>query len=161
MVDQEQPRIPFQGIREEDKKEKVIKGVKLNNENSRFAKQANDIEEFEKQADAIMDRRPARNKRAFELAQQFLAALRDKTLDENKTMINRDVETELKNNLVNFLIEINNDLDEDRDCMGSAAVISLLLKSMLIQRDIINETAYKVSLLEKELSSLRKSGITR
>lgn len=136
-----------------------VKGVKLKNkvpiENPKQQAQ----EDFEKRADAFVEKQQGRNSLAIDLARQFLEQVHSKVLTVNKTNINTEIETEIKNKLISLLIEINNDENEQQDGMGSATIISLILKSVFIQRDIINDLSYEVSELKKELSSLDKQGV--
>lgn len=134
---------------------KVTKGTKLNNQRSMFSKSNSEKESFEQSADKYIGELKDRNKRAFDLAKQFVDMIKDKTLPENKSIIVQDVEREIKNKLLSLSIEINNDDNEENEGMGSLAIISLLLKVVMLQRDNINSLDYKLNLLEKKMSSGR------
>ena len=154
----EQPkRMPFS----QDYEEKPAKkGVKISNENSVLQKKADEKVAFEERADKFIEQKKARNSTAVELAKQFVDFVRDKTLSENKTIIAKGIEIDLCNKLVLMALEINED-DTEREGMGSVAIINLLLKTVFIQRDIINSIDYKVVKLEKQLSSLVQQGHTK
>jgi len=150
-----------------ERKEVVAtKGVKLKNKLSDREKaiqekqnrEAELKERFETLAEQAVDDRQDRNKKALDLARQFMMASRDKTLPVNKGMVAQDVERELRNNLVTFAIEVNNDDMEQYDGMGSVALMNILLKVVLEQRDRINELEYKLVQLEKIRSSQGSSG---
>lgn len=133
---------------------KITKGTKLTNQRSMFSKQNVEKESFEQSVDKYVGELKDRNKKAFDLAKQFVEIIKDKTLPENKSIIVNDVERELKNKLLELSIEINNDENEENDGMGSLAIISLLLKVVMMQRDSINLLDYRLSKLEKNMSSL-------
>ncbi len=132
---------------------KITKGTKLDNQRSMFAKKNSDKVSFEESADKYVGELKDRNKRAFDLAKQFMDVMKDKTLPENKSVIVQDIEREVKNKLLQLSIEINNDENEENDGMGSLAIISLLLKTVMLQRDSINLLEYKLKTLEKKMSS--------
>jgi hypothetical protein len=154
--EQEGP-LPFQ-----DPKEHVAtKGVKLKNKQSEKEKRTKDKqlreeelqERFERLATKAVDDRQERNKRAYDLAKQFMQASRDKTLPLNKGLVAKDVEREMRGNIVQFAVEANNDEMEQYDGMGSVAIMNILLKVVLEQRDRINDLEYKLVQLEKIRSS--------
>ncbi len=146
-------KIPFEEVKPIQQE---APGVKLKNKRQPN-KRLEAPKEFQKRAEEHVEGVQDRNQRAFNLAKKFLDSIRDKTLQTNKTSINTDLETEMKNGLISLLIEVNNDETADHDGMGSATLVSLMLKGMLMQRDIINDLSYKVDALEKQLSSLSKS----
>lgn len=132
---------------------KITKGTKLNNDKSMFSKVKVDKESFEAAADKYIGGLQERDKQAVELARQFINIIKDKTLPENKSKVAENVERELKNKLLNLGIDINNDENEENDGMGSMAIISLLIKTVLLQRDTINLLDYRLYKLEKLVSS--------
>ena len=77
----------------------------------------------------------------------------DKTLPQNRNILNAETERELMQNMIQLAIEINNDPAEENEGMGSLTWITLLLKTCLSQRDRLNEMEYAFSLLQKRLDS--------
>lgn len=154
MTEQTPERQPFGS--EYMPKEGPIKGVKLKSENSQFTKTTEQKQQFEDDADAFMAQKRERNKQALTLAQRFIEIVRDKTLIENKTLMAKQFEQEVCSDLVWLCLDINED-DSEREGMGSAAMINLLLKVVLNQRDMLNSVGYKITQLEKQLSSLAGS----
>lgn len=148
----QQERLPF-GAEYEPKKT-PNKGLKIKSDRSQFSKIAEQRQKFEENADAFIAQRNARNKEALELAKKFMGLVKDKTLPENKTPISKDVENEVINDLIQFALDINDD-PEERNGMGSSALINLLFKVVLVQRDAINQLDYKIAQLTKQLSSLK------
>jgi len=131
-----------------------------NNEAAAYNKPPAASDDFDERADAFMEKKRARNKQAVELAQQFMDALRNKMLPENKTSIARDAEQEICSKLVHLALEINED-ESEREGMGGVAIINLLLKTMLLQRDFINSLDYKLAKLEKQLSSIQQTNVSK
>ncbi len=110
-------------------------------------------EEFSKKVDKIQDASNSYKIRGMELSSEFLRVLNDKTLKQNKSIFAKDLEKEVINKLLQLSIEINNDASE-QEGMGSLAVITLLLKVVLLQRDKINELDYTVSDLNKKIDAI-------
>jgi len=151
MVNQE--RLPFEG---EDVAPQIKnKGLKISNANSKFTKAASEKNDFEQLAGDLIAQKDNRNKKTVEFGTQFISFLKDKTIDQNKSTLSRNIEKDICNKLVVLSLEINSD-DTELEGMGSAAMINLLFKTVLMQRDSINELDYKVSKLEKLLSSSEK-----
>jgi hypothetical protein len=134
---------------------KISKGVKISNAASKYTKAAEEKQNFENMADDLMAEKRARNKKVVELASQFMAILKDKTLTENKTILAKDVEGDICNKLIKVSLELNSD-ESEPEGMGSAALINILLKTTISQRDNINALEYRLSKLEKQLSSQNK-----
>lgn len=147
------PRLSF----ESDEIEPATKNVKLDSKKSRFAKQAETKQIFEKKVTEVHEKMVGRQQLIFELGKQFLDLLKDKTLTENKGPMHQSLEKEVLGKLTQFAIEVNNDENEGEG-MGSISMIVLLFKSMMIMRDNCNRAEYKIEQLEKQLKSLKSSG---
>jgi len=137
-------------------KTSVNKGVKLNNKASRFSKIEEKKEDFEVRAKQMMSDKEETNKEVINLIKKFFSYIKDQTISDNKSPLQLDIERETKNKLTNLVIKINNDENEEYDGMGSTALISVLLKADLIQRDIINNQGFKINLLSKDIEFLKK-----
>lgn len=137
---------------ETESKVVVNREVKLNNNKSKLAQAAKEQEaekyQFEQQADAFIENHEARKNNSLALAIQFMGALKDKTLSQNRGIIAEDVEKEMRTKLVGLAIDINNDPNEEDEGMGSVALINLLMKAVFYQRDRINELEYKLTKIE-------------
>lgn len=127
----------------------ATRGVKLKNDRSKFAQAAEQKAQFEQRADEFVEKKLNRNELGFKLAREFMEAIKNKTLSFNKSPLQNDIEKELRDKLIRLVVETNNDPEEMNDGMGSAALIALLLKVVLVQRDQVNDLAYKVDQLEK------------
>ena len=128
-------------------------GIKISGKKSKFASKKQDKEEFEKQAEEAYKNDEAIKNNAFKLSSQFVTMLRDKTLEENKTPIQKNIEGDISRQIVEIAMALNND-ETKAEGIGSAGGIMLLLRSILIQRDVINNLSYKISKLEKSISEL-------
>lgn len=114
-------------------------------------------EDLQKNAKKAEENFSENKTRAYQLANDFLRAMEDKTLPENKNVFQKDMEKELLRNMSNLAQEINSDPLE-LDGVGSLSWIVLLLKTCLTQRDKINTLEYnvrdKLSKIEKKLQGL-------
>jgi hypothetical protein len=134
---------------------KKTKGVKINNENSSIpSPRENPANSLDEKARTAISRHEAYQKRAWELASRLKAAFQDKTLQNNKSPIAKDLEQEVLNSLTSLFSEMN--VDEDQpEGIGGIGFTLLAMKMSLIQRDIINELSYKLELCEKNVSKLQ------
>jgi uncharacterized membrane protein len=110
-------------------------------------------ERFEKLADQAEATHIDRRQAAYDIARKFITSIRDRQLTRNKSVLVKDVETEIRRDLVTFATEINNDQNEELDCLGSMAVLNLLIKVAFEQRDRINELEYQLVQMDKKLRS--------
>lgn len=131
--------------------------LKIDNSKSRFGKKSEEnkaskdqfdteVSEYQKEQAAILTK-------IVELATQFNGFIKDKTLNENKGPILLELEKSIPKELSEISLQIDNDETTDQICLGSNGLILLLLRTNLIQRDIINELSFKVSKLEKRFPS--------
>jgi hypothetical protein len=109
------------------------------------------FETFSKKVDEAADKAQSYKLKSAELAIQFLNLINDTTLKANKNIFTKEMEKELLTNLVSLSIDINNDPLE-KEGMGSLALITLLLKTVLMQRDKINELSFNYTQLSKKVS---------
>jgi len=134
---------------EENQKPKL----KINNEKSMFNKPPEpSAEDIELNAARVFDKYELRKRKCADLGARYLNALNDKTLQENKSPIQKDIEKETLSNLISIGIEINTD-ESENEGMGSIALITLLLNCLLKQRDKINGLSFRLNKLENELKS--------
>lgn len=105
-------------------------------------------QEFQQQVQYAQEVQSGYKKRAAELFIQFQKAMSDKTLPQNRNILNVEFEKELLQNMIVLAAEINSDPNE-RESEGSLTWIVLLLKTCFSQRDKLNELEYQVSVLNK------------
>jgi len=113
-------------------------------------------EDFDHKVQKIQETNSGYKAKAAELALQFRKLLEDKTLLQNKNVFARELEKEILTNMAELAIEINNDPHE-QEGMGSLGWVILLLKTVLSQRDRINNLEYTISLLDKKIEQFNKS----
>jgi hypothetical protein len=113
-------------------------------------------EDFEEMVQKKQDRKNGYKQKAADLAIKFRKTMEDKTLPENKNSFMKDIERDLLTDMINLAIEINSDQSETEG-MGSLSWITLLMKTILAQRDKINILEYNVENLNKKINTLEVS----
>lgn len=124
---------------------------KLTNSNSIFSKEKADQSEqsFEDRAEKALENHQEIQMKCIKLGGQFLSILNDKTLEENKSPIAKNLEKETVAELCNLSSIINND-ELEPEGSGSMALITLLLRISLLQRDKINNLSFRINKFELE-----------
>jgi len=149
--------MPFDSNPEEEARvAKKQVGVKLQNKPSTQPNPANSRKEFEKQADEKFSQIEDHKQQIWDLSLKYKSFIESKTLLANKGPLVLDLEKETLDKLVQLSIDMNED-EAYQQGMGSSALCMLLMKCMLIQRDIINELAYKLEQMQKQLVILDKN----
>lgn len=133
--------------------EKPRNGLKISNKKSAVGGVAHAKAEFEQAAQQYMDKKQELIKQTLEIGKQFFALLNDKTLNLNKSPINKDIEKETISKIVALALVINQD-EAQPEGYGSVAIINLLLKSNFLLRDRVNELDFELAKLKKQMSSL-------
>lgn len=109
-------------------------------------------QEFQKQVEIAQEKKTGYNKQAADLFVQFNKTVSDKTLPQNRNVFNMEAEKELLQNMVQLAIDINNDPSE-QEGMGSLTWIICLFKTVLAQRDRINELEFSLGGVQKKIDS--------
>lgn len=142
---------------------KNTRGLKINQKNSKFQKQMQEKAkaqkesfEFGDKADAFMEMRQNKINKGQEISKKILNSLRDTTLPKNKGSLAEQYEKDIRGELNNYIIELNNDLEEANDGMGSSLGILILTKALFEMRDKLNESMFHIEYLNKEIISLKK-----
>jgi hypothetical protein len=144
----EQPR--KMGFQDTGKEVVATRGVKLKNKAAEKA-EAEKLEKkqykekFEKVADQTMKNMEDSNTRAMNTISKFLKMSEDKTLVRNKGAIALDVEREIRQELIQLVMDFDNDETEDEYGKGSVIAISVLSKIVLNLRDRVNELEYQIA----------------
>lgn len=100
---------------------------------------------FDELADRIVSNRKDRDKSLLELAKSMDALIKDKTLRDNKTVVQKMNEDSVRKELIDIAIEKDNDLEMEKFVnMGSMTLINFLFKICSYQRDEINQLAYSI-----------------
>lgn len=133
------------------------KSVKISNDKSRFAQKTNRKALFEQQAKDTHEKREGYQYEAIKLGQEFNSFFNNKTLLKNKGPLEKSFEREIISKLITYAIKVNNDDSEPNDGMGSVALITLLINTILTLKDQLNSVEYNNHLLEKELVQMKTS----
>lgn len=138
------------GFQNPDKEVVATRGVKLRNKAAEKI-EAEKIErqqykeKFEKAADRTMKNIEDNNTKAMNVISKFIKMSEDKTLRKNKGAIALDVEKEIRQELIQLVMDFDNDETEDEYGKGSVIAISVLSKIVLNLRDRINDLEYELS----------------
>jgi hypothetical protein len=149
-----QGKIAFQ----EEREVVATKGLKIRNrsaddEERMKEERANYRSRFDNLVDKTIEFQKDKEKKAVSAVTRFLQMCNDKTLPKNKGMVGLDVEREIRQELIQVAIDLNNDPTEEQDGMGSVTLISALCKVLLTQRDRLNQVEYDLQQLQKGFRS--------
>jgi hypothetical protein len=143
--------MPFDGDDGDDPPRRPKKGVKLNNKNSSIpSPKSNGRAMFESRADEAFSKYEEYKQRTWDLSTKFKSFVGDRVLLENKSVITKGLENEVLDKLVALASEMNAN-EYQPEGIGSVALNMLLMKCMLLQRDIINTLSYKIEKIEKQI----------
>jgi len=126
-------------------------GLKINNQHSSIPipPKQTQKEIFDMQATEASKKIEGYKARTWELSGRFKEILQDQTLAANKTLISKDVEIEILNKIIVLALEMDSD-ETQPEGFGSTALCMLLMKMLLLQRDTINNIAFKLDQLDKQ-----------
>jgi hypothetical protein len=107
--------------------------------------------QFEQSVEQVQQQLSGHKKKAAELFIAFNKAIMDKTLPQNRNILNMDAEREILQNMIRLSQEINDDPNE-AEGEGTLMWIVCLLKTCLAQRDRINELEYGLELVQRSIN---------
>jgi hypothetical protein len=145
------------GFTDVNKEVVATRGVKLRNKAAE-KREAEKLEReqykerFEKAADQSVQNEQDTQERSLNTITKFMKMFENKILHRNKTSIALDVEREIRQELVQLVIELDNDETKDEYGTGSVIAITILSKIVLNLRDRINDLEYENVQLKKHLS---------
>jgi len=113
-------------------------------------------EEVEKQAHEINERLNSYPERSAELIPLFIKLLNSKTLVQNRSALDDEIETDIIKKLMQLGLDMNNDEYQEDMGSGSIGLTVLLMKCLLIQRNKINELEYAFTQLKSEIKSTQQ-----
>jgi len=146
-----EPKIGFTDV---NKDVVATRGVKLKNKAAE-KREAEKLEReqykerFEKAADQSFKDDQDTHEKALNTISKFMKMSEDKTLSRNKGSIALDVEREIRQELRQLVIDLDNDETKDEYGTGSIIAISILSKIVLNLRDRINDLEYENVQLKK------------
>jgi hypothetical protein len=112
--------------------------------------------DLEQKVQQVQEKQSNHQIRARELTVQFSQLMADKTLAQNKNLLQKEVELDLLRSMVGFAQEVNADPTAPEG-EGSLSWIIILLKNCFSQRDKINNLEYSLQQLEKKITDLDKT----
>ncbi len=126
------------------------RSLKIDNANSAYAKPQNieAIKNIEEKVKEIIDDQKEMANLTLTLTQNIMKALNDKTLKENKTKEDKDIENNVINDYVK-LARIVNVADNQEEGLGNLGFIYAIAKCLFVMRDRVNEIEYKNMLLSR------------
>lgn len=155
-------KMAFQGS--EEKEVVATRGVKLKNKAAE--KVAEDklareeyMRKFDERADKTIKHYNDQGSRAIEIISRFLKMIEDKTLAQNRGGIANDVEREIRQDLIQLALDMNNDEAEEDNGKGSVVALSAITKVVMLYRDRLNQLEYELSLLKGDLKKKNQSSI--
>lgn len=104
---------------------------------------------FDQQADAQYSKIESYKQQIWDLSIKYKGFVESKVLPENRGPIVSNLEKEVLDHLVQLASEMNED-ETQQQSVGSTALCMLLMKCMLLQRDIINSLNFKVEQLHRQ-----------
>ena len=147
------------GFMPSDKEIVATRGVKLKTKAAVQKEQdAQEREEykarFEENANKTIKYHDEKSKRAVDIISRYLKMTEDKTLNRNRGSIANDVEREIRQQVLQLAIDMNNDETEEDNGKGAVIVLSMVTKVLLMYRDRLNDLEFEVQQLKREQNKL-------
>ena len=114
-------------------------------------------ERFEENADKTIKYHQDKGSKAIEVISRYLKMAEDKTLVRNRGSIANDVEREIRQQIIQLALDMNNDENEEDNGKGSVVVLSAVTKIILLYRDRLNDLEYEIQQLKRELNKSSSS----
>jgi hypothetical protein len=136
------------------KEVQATRGVKLKNRSAEKLEQEKKEREeykarFDDNADKTVKYHQEQSSRAVQVIQRYMKMTDDKTLSQNKGSIANDVEREIRQDLIQLALDLNNDEFEEDNGKGSVVVLSALTKVLLQYRDRINQLEFEIQQMKR------------
>jgi hypothetical protein len=137
----------------------ATRGVKLKTKDSvKKEQEAKEREEykarFEQNAEKTIKYHDEKEKVAVEIISKYLKMIEDKTLVRNRGSIANDVEREIRQQIINLALDMNNDETEEDNGKGSIVVLSAVTKILIVYRDRLNNIEFEFEQLKREVNKL-------
>lgn len=126
-------------------------GVKKENSTTTGENGAKTKTNFDNKADEKYSKIEEYKQQIWDLSIKYKSFIENKTLPENRGPIASNLEKEVLDKLAQLASEMNEDSTQIQG-VGSTALCMLLMKCMLIQRDIISSLSFKVEKLEQNIN---------
>jgi hypothetical protein len=156
-------KVNYNAFQVDDKdhiKENANQGLRLSAKKSRFAKNEDEQksptkEEFEKEVRQFKARDMDQRNKIAQLSSQYKGILLDKTHEDNKSPIQKDLEASIIKELATLGLQLDNDQDQPEG-IGSIGLCNLLLQANILQRDVINKISYEIVKLNRTVAQLHR-----
>jgi hypothetical protein len=140
----------------------ATRGVKLKNKAAeQKEKEKTEREEymrkFDERAEKTVKHHTEQGNRAIDTISRFLKMTEDKTLARNRGGIANDVEREIRQELIQLALDMNNDENEEDNGKGSVVVLSVVTKIIMMYRDRLNQLEYEIHQLKNALQKKEPS----
>lgn len=137
------------GFQDVNKEVVATRGVKLKNKAAEAKEKAKKdkqeyLRKFDRLADNTIKHYNDTSNRAINCISKYIKICEDKTLAENRSGIVDDVEREIRQDIIQLALDLNNDENEPDNGKGSVVVISALTKILMLYRDRINKLEYEI-----------------
>jgi hypothetical protein len=109
---------------------------------------------FEENAEKTIKYHDEKGTKAVEVISRYLNITEDKTLVINRGSIANDVEREIRQDLIQLALDMNNDENEEDNGKGSVVVLSAVTKILMRYRDRLNDLEFEMQTLKRELNKL-------
>ena len=127
------------------------KGLKIDNSASAL-KPAVQVPNFRDKVHEILQNEDLQNKIAGEVVGGFLSVINDKTLDSAKSLDDKNNDRKKIEDLIDFA-RIANSNEEQESGLGTTTVLIVLCRTLLKQRDRINELEFSLNKLSSQFKS--------
>lgn len=140
----------------------ATRGVKLKNKaaeqrDKEKAEREEYMRKFDEKAEKTIQHHEERGNRAINAISRFIRMSEDKTLAQNRGGIAEDVEREIRQELIQLALDMNNDENEEDNGKGSVVILSVVTKIILTYRDRLNQLEYEMHQLKNALQKREPS----
>lgn len=144
---------------------KATRGVKLKNKAADQKEQEKREREeyrarFDDSAEKTVKYHQDQGSRAIQIIQRYMKMSEDKVLPHNKGGIANDVEREIRQDIIQLALDMNNDELEEDNGKGSIVVLSAVTKILMQYRDRINQLEFEVLQLKRSQQRVNVSSAT-
>lgn len=132
----------------------ATRGVKLKNKTAEQAEHDKKAREaykasFDNNAENTIKYHQNQDNNAIKIIQRYMKMADDKTLAQNRGSIANDVEREIRQDVIQLALDLNNDEFEEDNGKGSVIVLSAITKILLQYRDRINQLEFEIQQIKK------------
>jgi len=147
------------GFQNTNKEVVATRGVKIKTKAAAQREQAEKEREdyknkFEINAEKTVQYHNEKSSHAVDIISRYLRMIDDKTLIRNRGSIANDVEREIRQQVIQLALDMNNDENEEDNGKGAVVVLSAVTKVLLMYRDRLNDLEFEVQQLKRDFNKL-------